>query len=90
MNFIIFLEKKVLWFMQKNNKKFLINIILKKKFINFNSKILFDAEIYNQIFNTENKLIKDNNYKTGSYYRFFPIFGISTESPFKLKNINQI
>ena len=42
-------------------------------------------EIYNQIFNTENKLISNDNYKTGSYYRFFPILGISAESPFRLK-----
>ena len=44
-----------------------------------------DGEIYNQIFNTEKKLINSNNYKTGSYYRFFPMLGITTESPFKLK-----
>ena len=33
------------------------------------------------------KYISDNNYLTGSYYRFFPILGISTETPFKLKNL---
>ena len=48
--------------------------------------INLDAEIYNQIFNTEDKLTDSNNYKTGSYLRFFPIFGISTETPFKFKN----
>ena len=56
-----------------------------KELINFNSKILIDAEIYNQGFNTENKLINSDNYKTGSYYRLFPIIGISTESPFRFK-----
>ncbi len=56
-----------------------------KKIINYNSIITFDSEIYNQGFNTENKLIYNNTYKTGSYYRFFPIVGVSTESPFKLK-----
>ena len=60
---------------------------LKKQIIKYNSKISMDAEIYNQVFNTEKKYISDNNYLTGSYYRFFPILGISTETPFKLKNL---
>ncbi len=55
-----------------------------KNLINFNSKILMDAEIYNQFFNTETKLTENNNYKTGTYYRFFPILGINMESPFKI------
>ena len=59
---------------------------INKEIVKFNSKIALNAEIYNQIFNTENKLIKSDNYKTGSYYRLFPILGISTESPFKFKN----
>ncbi len=58
----------------------------KKKLINYYSKIELDAEIYNQFFNTENKFISDNNYHTGTSYRLFPIFGVSSESPFKLKN----
>ncbi len=56
-----------------------------KNLINFNSKISINSEIYNQAFNTEKKLINNKNFKTGSYYRLFPIFGISTESPFKFK-----
>ena len=77
--------------MQKNNKKLSHKYNIKKEIIKFNSKISLDAEIYNQIFNTENKLISNDNYKTGSYYRLFPILGISTESPFKIKKyINQI
>ena len=58
---------------------------LRKEIIDYNSKISFDAEFYNQGFNTEKKLVENNDYNTGSYYRFFPIFGISTESPFKIK-----
>ncbi len=69
---------------QKISHKFKIN----KKFINFNSKISMDAEIYNQIFNTDQKKVSTNNYKTGTYYRFFPIVGISSETPFKIKNFN--
>ena len=74
----------------KNQQKISHKYNIKKKFINYNSKILLNAEIYNQIFNTEKKLIDNNNYKTGSYYRFFPIFGISSETPFKIKKIFQI
>ena len=59
---------------------------IKKEVVKFNSKISLDAKIYNQLFNTENKLVSTNNYKTGSYYRFFPIFGISAMSPFKIPN----
>jgi len=59
---------------------------IKKEIVKFNSKISLDAKIYNQLFNTENKLVSTNNYKTGSYYRFFPIFGISAISPFKIPN----
>tara|TARA_A100001011_G_scaffold398380_1_gene502609 strand:- start:110 stop:2347 length:2238 start_codon:yes stop_codon:yes gene_type:complete len=58
---------------------------VRRELINFNSKIFMDAQIYNQAFNTEDKLINSDNYKTGSYYRLFPILGISTETPFKLK-----
>ena len=69
----------------KKQQKISHKLNFKKEIVNFNSKISLDTEIYNQLFNTENKLINSNNYKTGSYYRLFPILGISTESPFKLK-----
>tara|TARA_B100000989_G_scaffold298990_1_gene291723 strand:- start:4664 stop:6913 length:2250 start_codon:yes stop_codon:yes gene_type:complete len=58
---------------------------LKKEIINFNSKIQINAEIYNQLFNNENKLISSTEHTTGSYFRFFPIFGILSETPFKFK-----
>ncbi len=54
--------------------------------IKFNSKISFSAKVYNQLYNTENKLIDTNNYHTGSIYRLFPIIGMNVETPFKIKN----
>ena len=45
-----------------------------------------NAELYNQIFNNENKLISTNEHTSGSYFRFFPIFNILSETPFKFKN----
>ncbi len=68
----------------KNQQKISHKYNVKKELLNFNSKISLDTEIYNQAFKTEDKLINDNNHKTGTYYRFFPIFGISTETPFKI------
>ena len=70
----------------KKQQKFSHKYNTRKKFINYNSKITIDTEIYNQVFNTEDKLINNDNYRTGSYYRFFPIFGLTAESPFKFKN----
>ncbi len=61
----------------------------KKEIIKFNSKVSFNTEVYNQIFNTENKLINDDEYKTGSYYRLFPILGVSSETPFSFSNYMQ-
>ena len=69
----------------KNQQKLSNKYNLNKKIIKFNSKVSFDAEIYNQIFNTEKKFINNNNYKTGSYYRLFPILGVRIESPYKIK-----
>ncbi len=66
---------------QKVSHKFKIN----RELYNFNSKINLNAEIYNQIFNTEKKLIHGNTHKTGSYYRLFPMIGISSETPFRIK-----
>jgi len=58
---------------------------IKKDTIIYNSKIFLDMEIYNQAFNTEDKLLSENNYKTGSYYRLFPIISARFETPFKFK-----
>ncbi len=71
----------------KKQQKISHSYKLQKEIINYKSKIVFETEIYNQGFNTENKLISDNVYKTGTYYRLFPIFSVSAETPFKIKNI---
>ena len=68
----------------KQQQKISHKFNLKKEVINFNSRFLIEAEIYNQVFNTEDKLISGDIYKTGTYYRFFPIFGISSITPFKI------
>ena len=72
----------------KNQQKISHKYEIEKKIINYNSKILINAEIYNQGFKTEKKLTEGSNFITGSYYRFFPIFGISSETPLKIKKIN--
>ena len=80
----IFREKSSLVHAKKQQKisnKFKIN----RELYNFNSKINLNAEIYNQVFNTEKKLMSDNEHKTGTYYRLFPMVGISSETPFRMK-----
>ena len=73
----------------KKQQKLSHNYLINKEFINYNSKVLLNAEFYNQIFNTEDKEIEKNKYVSGTYYRFFPILGITTKTPFKLKNNNE-
>ena len=70
----------------KKQQKFSHTYNTRKEMISYNSKITIDAEIYNQVFNTEDKLINNNVYRTGTYYRLFPILGLTAETPFKLKN----
>ncbi len=62
---------------------------IKKEFIKFKSKIQIDSEIYNQVFNTKKKLVENNIYTTGSYYRLFPILGVTAETPFIMKNFKE-
>ena len=71
----------------KSQKKISSTINLNKKTIAYASKIYFETKIYNQFFNTEDKKI-DNNYVVSNNFRIFPIIGITAESPFKLKNLN--
>jgi len=85
----IFREKSSL-IHAKKQQKISHKLNFNREIINFNSKISLDVEVYNQFFNTEKKLIRNNNFKTGSYYRFFPILGISTESPFKIKHSSKL
>ncbi len=72
----------------KNQQKISHKYEIEKKIFNYNSKILLNAEIYNQGFKTEKKLTEGSNFISGSYYRLFPIFGISSETPFKIKKFN--
>ena len=59
--------------------------LIKRDLIKYNTKINYGAQIYNQFFKTENKKIS-NNYENNDYFRSFPIFKISTQTPFKFKN----
>ena len=61
-------------------------INMKKETIKYASKINFETNIYNQFFNTNDKKI-DNKYITSNYFRSFPIFGITAETPFKIKKL---
>tara|TARA_B100001059_G_scaffold145830_1_gene145768 strand:- start:886 stop:3129 length:2244 start_codon:yes stop_codon:yes gene_type:complete len=70
----------------KNQKKISSLINMNKETFKYSSKINFEADIYNQLFNTEDKQI-GSKYVTSNYFRSFPIFGISAETPFKIKNI---
>ncbi len=70
----------------KNQQKISHKYNLNKEFIKLNSKISINAEIYNQAYYTEDKMLENNLYKSGSYYRLFPIIGLTSEIPFKIKN----
>ena len=69
----------------KQQQKISQQINFSRELIGYNSKISFGGEIYNQFFNTEKKLITDNDYHSGNYYRLFPILNLNIETPFKLK-----
>ncbi len=69
----------------QNQQKISHTLLSNREFIKYNSKISLNSEIHNQLFNTENKKINSIDYHTGSYYRIFPIFGMSINTPFRLK-----
>jgi len=69
----------------KNQQKISYKFVSSKDFINFNSKIRISSEIYNQIYETDSKLLEGDKFHSGSYYRLFPILGLSLETPYKLK-----
>ena len=71
----------------KQQQKLSHKYFLKKDLLSFNSQISMSAEIYNQLFNTENKLVKSEKLHNGALYRLFPIFSIYSETPFKLKKL---
>ncbi len=71
----------------KNQQKLSHKFELNREIIKLNSKITFKSELYNQLFETEDKLIESDTYHSGSYYRLFPIAALSVETPFKfIKN----
>ena len=83
----IFRDKNTSVHAQRQQK--LSNIYnLNKKFIKYNSKLSLNAELYNQFYYTNNKLINENNYHSGNIYRLFPIVSIDIETPFRLKKNN--
>lgn len=69
----------------KKQRKISSLINFNKETIMYSSKINFETDIYNQFFNTEDKKI-DNKYVLSNNFRSFPIFAISTATPFKIKN----
>jgi LPS-assembly protein len=71
----------------KRQRKISSLININKKITKYSSKINFETNIYNQFFNTEEKKI-DNKYVSSNYFRTFPIFGVTAETPFRIKNIN--
>ena len=72
----------------KNQQKLSHTFRTSKEIIKYKSKINFQSETYNQFFETESKLINNDQYHSGNYYRLFPIFGISIKTPFKLNDRN--
>ena len=60
-------------------------IYFNKEAVKYATKINFETNIFNQFFNTKDKKI-DSKYVTSNYIRSFPIFGITTETPFKIES----
>lgn len=69
---------------QKQKKVSLASSITQDKYI-FNSKVNFKAELHNQYFITENKVINDKD-ESNENYRLFPMTGLFIETPLKYKN----
>ncbi len=69
-----------------SQKKISSLIKINRQTIKYASKFNFETEIYNQFFNTEDKKI-ESKYVTSNYFRSFPIFGITAETPLKIKNL---
>jgi LPS-assembly protein len=69
----------------KKQRKISSLININRDTYNYASKINFETNIYNQFFNIEDKEI-DSKYVTSNYFRTFAILGITSETPFKIKN----
>ena len=70
----------------KRQRKISSLININKETYKYASKINFETNIYNQFFNTEDILI-NSQYVNSNYFRSFPIFSITAETPFKIKNL---
>ncbi len=70
----------------QSQQKISQQIQLEQNIIKYNSKISLKSEFYNQLFNTNSKLIQSDEFQSGNMYRFFPILGINIETPFKFNN----
>ncbi len=67
----------------KSQRKLSTLISTKRILYNKVFKINLESETHAQFFDTEKKLLENNVYHTGSYFRLFPIFGVKLEMPFK-------
>ena len=72
----------------KQQQKLSHTFNLSKDIIKYNSRIDFKTKIYNQFYNTEDKLIETNDYHSGNLYRIFPIIGAKISTPFRFKRNN--
>ncbi len=70
----------------KRQQKLSHTFNLNKSLIKYNSIININSQIYNQFYNTEDKLIENNSFHSGSLYRIFPILGLKIETPFKIRD----
>ena len=86
----IFRDKKPSNYAKEQQK--LSNILsFSKNYLNFNSNIIFEGQLYNQFYNTIKKDIESSRVYSGNIFRTFPIAGIRIDTPFKLnKNIFDI
>ncbi len=69
----------------KEQQKLSHNLYFSKKYVDFNSNIIFEGQLYNQFFNTIKKDVEGNKLYSGNNFRTFPIIGTRIETPFKLK-----
>ncbi len=81
----IFRDKKTTDY-AKEQQKLSHNLTLSKKYLNFNSNIIFESQFYSQFYNTIKKDVEGNKVFSGNIFRAFPIFGTRLETPFKFKN----
>jgi LPS-assembly protein len=80
----IFRDKKTNNY-SKEQQKLSHNLSFSKKYIDFNSNIILQGQLFNQLYNTTKKDIKNSETYSGNSLRSFPIFGINIETPFKLQ-----